>query len=207
MPKLLAARPPRDADEDHQVRRLARSHHAPADWVLHARMIVRSWDGLRTRLIAEELTCHAQSVRERFHAFNERGLDGLGMKPGSGRKPRLPEAERSAVIALAASPPPGRLVTYADGTLAPAGSEGGDESEWSLDALAAAAHAQGIVIGRSQVRRILRPEGVRWRRTHSWAQRSAKGAKDFAPKGRRSSPATPTRPTVRRPSASTSSAP
>ena len=106
MPELLAARPPLDAAEERRVRRLARSHHAPADWVRHARMVVRSWDGLRTHLIAEELTCHPQTVRERFHAFNERGLDGLGMKPGSGRKPRLSEAERSAVIALVGSPPP-----------------------------------------------------------------------------------------------------
>ena len=207
LPKLLAARPPLDAEEERQVRRLARSHHAPADWVVHARMIARRWDGLRTRVIAQELDCHPQTVRERWHAFNERGLDGLGMKPGSGRKPRLTAAERSAVIALVASPPPGRLVTYSDGTLAPAGSQGGDVSDWSLDALAAAAQAQGMVIGRSQVRRILRTEGVRWRRTHSWAQSSAKGAKDFAPNGRRSSPAPPTRPTVRRPAAWTSSAP
>jgi len=207
MPKLLAARPPLDAAEERQVRRLARSYHAPADWVLHARLIARSWDGLRTRQIAEELDCHPQTVRERCHAFNERGLDGLGMKPGSGRKPRLTEAERSAVIALAASPPPGRLVTYSDGTLAPAGSAGGDVSEWSLDALAAAAQAQGIQIGRSQVRRILRQEGVGWRRTHSWGQTTRKGAKDFAPKGRRSSPATPTRPQARRPSVSTNWAP
>jgi transposase len=202
MPKLLAVRPPLDAEEERQVRRLARSHHAPADWVLHARMVVRSWDGLRTRVIAEELDCHPQTVRERFQAFTERGLDGLGMKPGSGRKPRLTEAERSAVIALVGNPPPGRLITYSDGTLAPADSTGGDVSDWSLDALAAAAQAQGIQIGRSQVRRILRKEGVRWRRTHSWAESKAK---DFAPKGRRSSPATRTRPTARRPSAWTSS--
>ncbi len=202
MPKLLAARLPYEAAEESQMRRLARSLHAPADWVLHARMIVRSWDGLRTRAIAEELKCHPQTVRERFHAFNERGLDGLGMKPGSGRKPRLTEAERSAVIALVASPPPSRLVRSPEGTLAPDDSWNGDVSEWSLDALAAAAQAQGIRIGRSQVRRILRKEGVRWRRTHSWAESTAK---DFAPKGRRSSPATPTRPTARRPSASTSS--
>jgi transposase len=203
MPKLLAARPPLDAAEDRQVRRLARSHHAPADWVLHARMIVRSWEGLRTRRIAEELACHPQTVRERFQAFQARGLDGLGMKPGSGRKPRLSEAERSAVIALAASPPPGRLVTSSDGTLAPAGAEGGDVSEWSLDALAAAAQTQGIQIGRSQVRRILRQEGVRWRRPHSWGSTTAKGAKDCAPKERRSSPVTPTHPRARRPAVST----
>src|SRR5579872_6227429 len=107
MPKHLAARPSRDAVEERQVRRLARSLHAPADWVLHARMIARSWDGRRTAAIAEELDCHAQTVRDRFHAFNERGLDGLGMKPDSGRKPRLTEAERSAVIALVGNPPPG----------------------------------------------------------------------------------------------------
>ena len=198
MPKHLAARLPLDASEEAQVRRLARSHHAPADWVLHARMIARSWDGLRTMAIAAELDCHAQTVRDRFHAFNERGLDGLGMQPGSGRKPRLTEAERSAVIALVGNPPPGRLVTYPDGTLAPADSEGGDVSEWSLDALAAAAQEHGIQIGRSQVRRIRRKEGVRWRRTHSWAESKAK---DFAPKGPRSSPAPRTRPTARRPAA------
>ena len=124
MPKLLAARPPTDGSEEHQVRRLARSAHAPADWVVHAKMIVASWDGLRTNAIAAALGCHPQTVRERFSAFNERGLDGLGMKPGSGRKPRLSEAERSAVIALVASPPPGRLITYPDGTLAPAGITG-----------------------------------------------------------------------------------
>jgi transposase len=93
--------------------------------------------------------------------WNERGLDGLGMKPGSGRKPRLTMAERSTVIALVGSPHPGRLVTYSAATLAPAGSEGGDVADWSLDALAAVAQAKGIQIGRSQVRRILRQEGLR----------------------------------------------
>src|SRR5215813_13075227 len=110
MPQWLAARPPLDAAEERQVRRLARSHHAPADGVLHARMVARSWDGWRTRTIAEELGCHAQTVRERFLAFTERGLDGLGMKPGSGRKPCLTPAERSTIIALARTTPPGQLV-------------------------------------------------------------------------------------------------
>jgi transposase len=205
MPTLLYARAPRDEREERQVRKLAHSAHAPADWVVHAQMIARSWDGWRTSTIAVELGCHMQTVRERLQAFNERGLDGLGLKPGGGRKPRITQAERSAVIALTASPPPGRLVTSSDGTVAPAGSargEDGDTAEWSLDALAAAAQAQGIQIGRSQVRRILRTEGVRWRRTHTWGSSTAKGAKDFAPKERPSSLATPTRPKARRRSAS-----
>jgi transposase len=206
MPTLLYARAPREEREDRQVRKLAHSAHAPADWVWHAQMIARSWDGWRTSVIATALGCHMQTVRERLHAFNERGLDGLGLKPGGGRKPRITQAERSAVIALTASPPPGRLVTSSDGTVAPAGSargEDGDTAEWSLDALAAAAQAQGIQIGRSQVRRILRTEGVRGRRTPpTWGSSTAKGAQDFVPKERPSSLAPPTRPQARRRSAS-----
>ncbi|HSK98974.1 MAG TPA: helix-turn-helix domain-containing protein, partial [Rubrobacteraceae bacterium] len=68
---------------------------------MRARMIARSWDGLRTAQIAEELGCHPQTVRERFHRFNEEeGLDGLGDRPGAGRKPRITEHERSEIIAL-----------------------------------------------------------------------------------------------------------
>jgi transposase len=199
MPKLLAARPPLDAAEERQVRHVARSHHAPADWVFHARMIARSWDGLRTRAIAAELHCHPQTVRERLQAFNARGLDGLGMQPGSGRKPRLTEAERSAIIALARTTPPGKLVPEPDSGEVQAHDEEG-VAEWTLDALAAAAQSQGIQVARSQVRRILRAERVRWRRTRLWA---TSADPEFAPQGRRSSPATPPRRRARRSSALT----
>ena len=69
MPKVLAARPPLDGAEERQVRRLARRLHAPTDGVLQARMIVRRWDGLRTRVMAEELDGHPPTVRERFSAL------------------------------------------------------------------------------------------------------------------------------------------
>jgi DNA-directed RNA polymerase specialized sigma24 family protein len=75
MPKLLHARAPQDAAEEHKVRKLANSRHAPADWIMRARMIACSWDGLRTTRIAEELGCHPQTVRERFHRFNAEGLE------------------------------------------------------------------------------------------------------------------------------------
>jgi transposase len=64
-------------------------------------------------------------------------------------------------------------------------------AHWTLEALAAAAKAEGIRVGRSQVRRILLSERVRWRQTRSWAQSTDP---DFAPKGPRSSPATQIRP-------------
>lgn len=46
-----------------------------------------SWEGRRTAAIAAELGCHPQTVRERFARFNAEGLDGLGDRPGQGRKP------------------------------------------------------------------------------------------------------------------------
>jgi transposase len=202
MPKHLAARPPRDALEERQVRKLAHSVHAPADWIVHAQMIVRSWDGLRTRQIAEELGCNSQTVRERLHAFHERGLDGLGMQPGSGRKPRLTEEERSTILALVKRPPPGKPTYELTGELAAPDPEA--ESEWTLDTLTVAAHERGIHVARSQVRRIFRRERVRWRRTRLWA--TSKDP-DFVPKGPGSSRSTRTRRPTRPSSASTSSAP
>ena len=200
MPKLLRARPPLDATEERRGRKLAASRHAPGDWIRRARMIARSWDGLRTAAIAAELGCHPQTVRERLARFNLEGLDGLGDRPGPGRKRRLSEAERSLVLALAATDPPGRLVRGADGELA--ARDDGAEARWTLSALAAAARARGIRIGRSQVRRIFLAEGARWRQPRSWA---TSADPDFAPKGRRSSRSTPPRPRARRSSTWTSS--
>jgi transposase len=164
-------------------------------------MIARSWDGLRTAAIARELACHPQTVRERLLRFNAEGLDGLGDRPGAGRKPRLTEAERGVILGLVASDPPGRPVRQPHGELEAADERG--PARWTLDALAEAARAQGIAVGRSQVRRIFLAEGVRWRGTRSWA---ASRDADFGPKGPRSSPSTPPRRPGRRPSASTSSA-
>lgn len=180
MPKLLHARAPQDTVEEHKVRKLANSRHAPADWIMRARMIACSWNGLRTTQIAEELGCHPQTVRERFHRFNEEGLDGLGDRPGAGRKPRITEQERSKIIALVSKEPPGRLLTESDGVM-----RAEDETEaayWTLDALAEAAREMGIRVGRSQVRRILLSEGVRWRNTRPWAESPDP---EFVPKGRR----------------------
>jgi hypothetical protein len=75
-------------------------------------------------------------ARERIHRFNVQGIDGLGDRPGAGRKkPRLTETERcSWIISLVATDPPGRLLGGAGGE-----SEARDEEKeahyWTLDAL------------------------------------------------------------------------
>lgn len=198
MPKLIFARSPQGQEEEYRIHKLARSRHGPAHLILRARIIVASWEGQRTTTIADSLSCHPQTVRKHVTRFNTQGLEGLEDRPGTGRKPRLTEGERSQIIALVRTPPPGKLVRQGE-TLVAQDQEA--EAHWTLDALASAAQSRGITVGRSQVRRILRAEGVRWRGVRSWAQSTDP---DFAPKGRRSSPSTPSRPPGRRSSVSTS---
>jgi len=188
VPKFLRARAPHDDGEARKIRRLAGARHAPADWIERARIVALSWDGLGVRAIAAEIGCHENTVRRWLHRFNAAGVDGLGNRPGAGRKRRITEAERSRIIALARSVPPGRLDRDAAGELSADDEDG--PAQWTLDTLAQAARDAGIAVGRSQVRRILLAEKVRWRRTRSWA---ASTDPEFAPKGPRSQSSTPPR--------------
>ncbi|MFF4410867.1 helix-turn-helix domain-containing protein, partial [Streptomyces sp. NPDC001404] len=193
VPKLLSARPASDVVEEGKVSRLAGARHAPADWILRARIIVLSWEGHRVLAIASRLGCHHKTVRKWMHRFNAQGLDGLGDRPGCGRKRRITEAERSRIIELVRCDPPGRLVREPWGDLA--AEEESAPGEWTLDTLTEAARRRGIDIQRSQVRRILLAEGVRWRRTRSWI---TSRDPEFSPKGPGSSACTRTRRRVPR---------
>ena len=188
MPKFLRARPPLDDSESRKIRRLAGARHAPADWSERARIVTLSWDGLAVPAIAAKVGCHENTVRRWLHRFDAAGLDGLGDRPGAGRKRRITEAQRSAIIGMARSLPPGQLARDATGELS-AGDERGP-AQWTLDALAQTARDAGIPVGRSQVRRILLAEKVRWRRTRSWATSTDP---EFAPKGPASWSSTPPR--------------
>ena len=163
MPKILRAHQPFDEQEERQIRRLAGSRHGPADWILRARIVSRSWDGQRVGAIASDLHCSAQTVRRCLHRFNAEGFEGLGDRPRPGRKPRLTAIERSQIIALLSRPAPGYMERKLDGTLE--SQDGHAPLQWSLDALAEAAHAAGIQVQRSQIRRILLREGIHWRHT------------------------------------------
>src|SRR5262249_3701967 len=142
MPKILRVRAAQDVQEERFVRKIAASRHGPADWIQHAAMVVRSWDGERVEAIAQALHCSAQTVRRRLHRFDPEGIDGLGDQPRAGRPRRLSAEEDSRLIALVRQEPPGRLVTQPDGQMVADDEEGA--AQWRLDALAAAAQAQGL---------------------------------------------------------------
>ena len=186
MPKFVRARPPLDDSEAGKIRKLAGARHAPADWSERARIIALSWDGLAVPAIAAGTGCHPNKVRRWLHRFNAAGLDGLGDRPGAGRRRRITEAQRSVIIALARSEPPGRPDRDGAGELSAEREDG--PAQWTLDTLARAARDAGIRVGRSQVRRILLAEKVRWRRTRSWATSTDP---EFAPKGPASWSSTP----------------
>src|SRR5258707_11586618 len=141
MPKQVKARAAQDKQEERMVRKLAKSHHAPVDWKFHAQMVLASWVGKTPNEIADELKCHPQTVRIHLARFNAEGISGLGMRAGSGRKPRLSEQERSKILGLVKQPPPGRLERYAE-TLEARDEQG--SAQWSLDALTQAAQEKGI---------------------------------------------------------------
>src|SRR6516225_8011302 len=150
VPKFVRARPPLDDGEARKIRQLAGARHAPADWSERARIVALSWDGLAVPAIAAGVGCHENTVRRWLHRFNAAGVDGLGDRPGAGRKRRITGAERPRIIAMARSGRPGRLDRDGAGEL-PADDERGP-ARWTLDALARAARDAGIGVGRSQVR-------------------------------------------------------
>ena len=65
MPKHVKARAAQDMQEEGMVRKLAKSHHAPADWKFHAQMGLSSWAG------------HATGIRAQAEG------DGTGAQPHS----------------------------------------------------------------------------------------------------------------------------
>jgi transposase len=180
MPKLIKAREATDAREERRIRRLARSRLGPRDCILRARMVALSWDGRRVPDIAAELGCHPKTVRARLARFDADGIDGLRDQPRPGRARRITEAERSRLIHLVATDPPGRLVPHGDRL------DAVDEALpacWTLDTLTEAAVRAEIAVARSQLRRILLAEQVRWRQPRAWA---TSVDPDFDPKGPRS---------------------
>ncbi|MFF0001024.1 helix-turn-helix domain-containing protein [Streptomyces avermitilis] len=151
-------------------------------------MVELSWAGEYVPAIADELRCSQKTVRRWLHRFNRLGPDALEDLGGQGRKRRITEAERSRIIGLDKQTPPGRLEVQPSNEMWAADESG--PSEWTLDTLVTAARDLGIEVSRSQVRRILLAEGVRWRRTRSWTRSKDP---DFEGKGRGSSSSTPAR--------------
>ena len=153
MPKLLRVRDLTEAERA-EVRRLAHSRTEAARLVERARIVWRSAEGRRVAAIAEEVGCHAQTVRLWVTRFNAGGVAGLqdAARPG-GPATYTPE-QVGAVVAAALTDPQALAQPFGD---------------WTYDRLEAYLNeTAGIAIKRSRIQELLVAEGLRWRQQESW---------------------------------------
>src|ERR671929_417680 len=126
--------------------------------VRRAQIVLASAEGRRPRVIARELRCAVQTVRNGIRAFNAGGLAALtaGSSRPKGAAPGLGEAERERLRAILHQPPR---------------AFGHPRSTWTPHLLARAAHAEGLSpteLSIETVRRALLRLGVGWKRAKRW---------------------------------------
>src|SRR5919206_329668 len=96
MPKLLFARPPVDAVEEHRIRKLAGARHAPADWIRRAQIIAMSWGGARGPTIAAALVVVEPVAPVDHHGASLCGA--VELVPGQRLHSRLEKNASAAVL-------------------------------------------------------------------------------------------------------------
>jgi transposase len=165
------------AEERTKIERLTRAHRAPVRLVQRARIIQLAADGMRVPVIAQQVDVSEEMVRLWLKRFAAAGLDGLDDAPRAGRPPTYTEDERSRVIAKARGLPP-----------KPTDGEAPPTCHWTLDRLQEELTKDGLPIKRSQIRRILKAEHLKWQKPRTWLESTDP---DFAEKRGPSSGSTP----------------
>lgn len=164
-------------EERSKVERLTRARSAPVRLVSRARMVQLAIEGMTAPAIAHELGMSEKTVRIWLRRFAQEGVAGLDDASRSGRPRTYSEDFYSRVIALARGLPP----KPAQGAIPPT-------CQWTLDRLPQVLAQQGISIKRSQIRRILQAEHLKWQKTRTWLESDDP---DFAEKRGPSSRSTP----------------
>lgn len=167
-------------DERAKLERLARAKSAPVRLVERARIVQAALAGRSAPQVAAEIGVAAATARQWIARFNAGGLDGLDDAPRAGRPVTYADDVQSRVIAKARGVPP-----------KPEGQEVPPTCHWTLDRLEAELHKDGVPIKRSQIRRLLKAEHVKWQRPRTWLESADP---DFAEKRGASSGSTPIRP-------------
>jgi transposase len=173
-----------------QVRELTNEEHAKIDRLIHSqtapvRLVRRAWvvklsaEGSSPLEIARRLDVAEKVPRLWIRRFNEQGLAALDDAPRSGRPETYTEEQRSRVIAKARSLPP-----------KPEGEDLPPTCHWTLDRLQEELNKEGLPIKRSQIRRILKAERIKWQKPRTWLESDDP---EFAEKRGRSSSSIPTR--------------
>ena len=153
MPKLVKVRELGEAERA-EVRRLAHSRTEAARLVERARIVWLSAEGRRVAAVAEEVGCHAQTVRLWVTRFDADGLAGLRDQPRPGGPVTYTPEQVGAVVAAALTDPQALGLPFGD---------------WTYDRLEAYVNeTAGIAIKRSRIQEVLVAEGLRWRQQETW---------------------------------------
>jgi transposase len=165
----LQLRPLTD-EEQTTIARLTRAQSAPVRVVRRARIIELAAQGQSVPAIASHLHVGEKAVRHRLKRFAVTGLDSLEDAPRCGRPPTYAPDVTSQVVAKARSVPPKAAAAAA--AAAGAGQEGEvpPTCHWTLDRLQAELTKDGIPIKRSQIRRILKAEHIKWQQPRTWLE-------------------------------------
>jgi transposase len=171
-------------EERSKVERLTRARSAPVRLVQRARIAQLALQGMTVPAIGQELGVSEKMVRVWLKRFEQEGIAGLDDAPRSGRPRTYPEEVYSRVVAKARGLPP-----------KPADEEVAPTCHWTLDRLQAELGKDGLPIKRSQIRRILTAEHLKWQKPRTWLESDDP---EFAEKRGPSSGSTPLhRPSVR----------
>jgi len=168
------------ADERIKIDRLTHAQTAPVRLARRAHIIALAAQGLTAPQIANQLQISEKAVRQWLKRFETAGVDGLEDAPRSGRPPTYRPDETNRVIAKARSLPP-----------KPEQGETPPTCHWTLDRLQAELAKEGIPIKRSQIRRILKVEQIKWQQPRTWLESNDP---QFAEKRGPSSTSTPPHP-------------
>lgn len=156
----LQLRPLTD-EEQTKIDRLARAQSAPVRLVRRARIIQLAAQGMTVTALAEHLNISEKAVRARLKRFVAVGLAGLEDAPRSGRPHTYPPEVTNHVVAKARSLPP---KPEAGGVSVP------PTCHWTLDRLQAELAKEGVPIKRSQIRRLLQAEHIKWQKPRTWLE-------------------------------------
>lgn len=147
------------ASEQAKLERIVRAKSAPVRLVARARIVLLSVSGLTVPMIAAQVGVSEKTARQWVTRFNTARLAGLDDAPRAGRPPTYPQDVQSQVIAKARSLPP-----------KPEGMAVPPTCHWTLDRLAEELHKDGVPIKRSQIRRLLHAEHLKWQKPRTWLE-------------------------------------
>ena len=95
-------------EERTELQRRVRAASTPQRDSLRARIVLLRGQGESIQQVAERLQVSAVSVGKWSRRFAQQRLEGLGDRPGRGRKPFLPPKKVEQVILQVTQPPAGR---------------------------------------------------------------------------------------------------